>query len=268
MTAHIHNAVPHVSTNDRINWNGKADATDMTAHIHNAVPHVSTNDRINWNGKADATGLISHKDNAAIHITSNERASWNGRVLSVTAANIIYGTDAGGTVRNRNVSTAATANHIVQRNANGQITVPAKPGTTTDATGKGYVDERTGWKKLYSDSINGGINADLDMYWPEVIEDNVTYRIAFNHVNARTRIGTMYIMWLNGADEAVGYHDSIDVSTGISHRMRIRFIRGDKRYVDVWCQTSKVTSTGNTDWTYCSSFRIIQIDKERCSAPT
>jgi hypothetical protein len=142
MNAHAGNAAPHVSSAERTNWNGKADASDVAAHVGNATPHVSPADRTSWNGKADAADLISHRDNKAIHITSNERTSWNGRVQGVTAANVVYGKDAGGAASNRSVSASAAANHIVQRNASGQIAVPTAPAAASDAASKQYVDSK------------------------------------------------------------------------------------------------------------------------------
>ena len=44
------------------------------------------------------------------------------------------------------VSTGATANHIVKRNTDGNITVPATPAATTSATSKSYVDTEVGKK--------------------------------------------------------------------------------------------------------------------------
>ncbi|MCL2608219.1 MAG: hypothetical protein FWD92_06705, partial [Methanomassiliicoccaceae archaeon] len=78
----------------------------------------------------------------------------DSRVLRTTLPNLVYGTDNNGTASNRDVSTNATANHIVQRTTGGQITVPQNPSANTDATSRHYVDTQRDSRVARVDTAN------------------------------------------------------------------------------------------------------------------
>lgn len=73
----------------------------------------------------------------------------DGFVEKTTSASKIYGTDINGDPTTLTYGTASTADYIVQRKNDGQITVPTTPSASTDATSKSYVDTERRTELLY-----------------------------------------------------------------------------------------------------------------------
>lgn len=63
----------------------KAAASDLTAHIQDAVKHITAAERTAWNGKLDSASLTAHTENTTVHITADERAAWNGKQDNIAA---------------------------------------------------------------------------------------------------------------------------------------------------------------------------------------
>lgn len=79
LAAHTSNTAVHVTTQEKVVWDGKADSTALTAHTSNTTTHITAAERTAWNSKADAAGMTSHTSNTTVHITAGERSSWNGK---------------------------------------------------------------------------------------------------------------------------------------------------------------------------------------------
>ena len=82
------------------------------------------------------------------------------------------------------VSTGATANHIVKRNTDGNITVPATPAATTSATSKSYVDTEVGKKANTSHTHTKSNITDLE---------TISTAATVNHVVKRTTSGNITV---------------------------------------------------------------------------
>lgn len=79
LAAHTSNTTVHVTTQEKVAWDGKADSAALTAHTGNTTTHITAAERTAWNSKADAAGMTSHTGNTTVHITAGERSSWNGK---------------------------------------------------------------------------------------------------------------------------------------------------------------------------------------------
>ena len=130
------------------------------------------------------------------------------RVARVTSRDIVYGTDGNGNPLNRTVNTsAANAGTIVERIADGQITVPASPSAATDATSKQYVDQHSGLFTGVGVSTSvAGANPLLTGITAANIAEGARIRVRFpNGVSNRTGAtnltvnGTPSAIWVNGA---------------------------------------------------------------------
>ncbi|MCM1055974.1 MAG: hypothetical protein NC394_10695, partial [Bacteroides sp.] len=76
---HIADANKHITAEDRVKWNGKADKSELDTHIGDNARHLTEAERADWNGKADKTELDTHIADNVRHITSAERTAWNGK---------------------------------------------------------------------------------------------------------------------------------------------------------------------------------------------
>lgn len=86
--------------------------------------------------------MASHLKSHAINSTADHEPGTNSTLL---------GTESGA-IAEKAFGTSASADLIVQRTGTGQITVPSTPVATTDATSKGYVDQKVAegvtWKEI------------------------------------------------------------------------------------------------------------------------
>ena len=84
------------------------------------------------------------------------------KVDKTTTASKIYATTSGSSVSQTTLSysTAATADHIVQRRTGGQITVPSTPSADTDAASKAFVNSSVGTNTA---TFRGTYNAVSDL---------------------------------------------------------------------------------------------------------
>lgn len=93
VTEHAENPTVHLTEEERIVWNAKADAAQLdakadaatfTAHENNQTVHVSEEEKEKWNARttkgvvaATQDGLDEHAGNTTVHVTDAERTSWN-----------------------------------------------------------------------------------------------------------------------------------------------------------------------------------------------
>lgn len=70
-----------------------AEQANLDAHTHDAVRHITPDERTEWNNKVDASALSgkvntatfnSHTGNNTAHITADERAAWNDKQDRIT----------------------------------------------------------------------------------------------------------------------------------------------------------------------------------------
>lgn len=96
VTEHAENPTVHLTEEERIAWNAKADASQLdtkadasalSAHETNTTVHVSQEEKEKWsarntNGVLAATqdGLDEHAENKTIHLTEEERQRWNSQM--------------------------------------------------------------------------------------------------------------------------------------------------------------------------------------------
>ena len=102
---------------------------ELNEHTGNKAIHVTEDERITWNAKADASTLSTKTDTSAfdahtndtvVHITAKERETWDGKQDKLTD-------ESGNMTLSGRLTTAATIN------ANGGINIPVTPSTDTEA---------------------------------------------------------------------------------------------------------------------------------------
>lgn len=97
VTEHAENPTVHLTEEERIAWNAKADATQLdakadasalSAHETNTTVHVSQEEKEKWNARntkgvvaATQDGLDEHVENTTVHIMEEERQRWNSQLL-------------------------------------------------------------------------------------------------------------------------------------------------------------------------------------------
>lgn len=105
VTEHAENPTVHLTEEERIVWNAKADAAQLdakvdaatfTAHETNQTVHVSEEEKEKWNARttkgvvaATQDGLDEHIENTRVHITEEERTAWNSAVV-IPESSITY----------------------------------------------------------------------------------------------------------------------------------------------------------------------------------
>jgi hypothetical protein len=102
------------------------------------------------------------------------------------------------------VSTGATANHIVKRNTDGNITVPATPAATTSATSKSYVDTEVGKKANTSHTHTKSNITDLE---------TISFTATVNHLVKRTTSGNITVPTTPNADTSAASKSYVDKTT-------------------------------------------------------
>ena len=80
------------------------------------------------------------------------------------------------------ISTAATGNHIVKRNTDGNITVPATPAATTSATSKSYVDTEVGKKANTSHTHTKSQITDLETISTQATVNHLVKRVTSGEI--------------------------------------------------------------------------------------
>lgn len=121
-------------------------------------------------------------------------------VEQTSSANKVYGTNNLGSQTTIDYGTSATANHIVQRDANGQVNVPQEPTNNTHATSKKYVDDIDSALRDLIDTIvkNAFINV-----------DTTTYPTLQSFLATQGQEGFIYLYPVNTSDLTKGYHQYI-----------------------------------------------------------
>lgn len=76
-----------------------------------------------------------------LKLSDSAQAKLDGAIQQTSTPSSLYGTDAGGNQTQVGYGTGSQGNAIVQRQANGNITVPTAPQAETDAVPKKYVDD-------------------------------------------------------------------------------------------------------------------------------
>ena len=93
---HAENTAVHLTEEERIAWNAKANASQLdtkanasalTVHETNTTVHVSQEEKEKWNARttkgivaATQDGLDEHAENKIIHLTEEERQRWNSQL--------------------------------------------------------------------------------------------------------------------------------------------------------------------------------------------
>ena len=102
------------------------------------------------------------------------------------------------------VSTGATGNHIVKRNTDGNITVPATPAATTSATSKSYVDTEVGKKANTSHTHTKSQITDLEP---------ISSSLLSGHVPIRTESGNLIVPTTPNGSTAAASKSYVDNAT-------------------------------------------------------
>lgn len=105
VTEHAENPTVHLTEEERIAWNAKADASQLdtkadastlTAHETNTTVHVSQEEKEKWNARtmkgvvaATQDGLDEHAENKTIHLTEEERQRWNSQLAESEIRSLI-----------------------------------------------------------------------------------------------------------------------------------------------------------------------------------
>ena len=105
--SHAQDKMIHLTEEERIAWNAKADASALSgkvdtstfaAHETNTTVHVSQEEKEKWNARntkgavvATQDGLDAHTENTTAHITGEERAAWNAASAIPGASNAFTG---------------------------------------------------------------------------------------------------------------------------------------------------------------------------------
>lgn len=136
-----------------------AEKIDLLAHIADAVKHITAAERTAWNAKETPAGaqqkVDAHANDTVKHITAAERTAWNAKETPSGAQSKVD-THAGLTNGVHGATSAATANRIVQRDANGRINI-ADPSSASHAATKNYVDTVVNSNRPY---VWGGYTGD------------------------------------------------------------------------------------------------------------
>ena len=74
---HTGNSDIHITSQERTNWNGKADATSVYTKSQIDTKEQTINDNIAT--KASQTSLDTHTGNGDIHVTTTDKTNWNGK---------------------------------------------------------------------------------------------------------------------------------------------------------------------------------------------
>ena len=57
----------------------KASADGLTAHTSNTAVHVTTQEKVAWDGKADSAALTAHTGDTGIHVNAAKQTMWNNK---------------------------------------------------------------------------------------------------------------------------------------------------------------------------------------------
>lgn len=91
----------------------------------------------------------------------HDAGGFGGGIPASNVANVIYGTDNGGNQTQLKYTPGVTGNSIVQRQANGCITVPSAPQANTDAVSKKYVDDTEDTLQGQIDTVEQGLKKEI-----------------------------------------------------------------------------------------------------------
>ena len=134
----------------------------------------------------------THIADTTIHVTSSDKTNWNNKVDKTSTASKLYATDSNGsqttlTYSQVDVTSSATANAIVQRDANSQINVPQTPTANTHAASKKYVDDGLSTKQPV---ITGGATTIVsnDLTANKALISNASGKVAVSSVT-NTELG-------------------------------------------------------------------------------
>lgn len=117
-------------------------ATDLSTHTARTDnPHQVTKSQV-------GLGNVDNTSDANKPISTATQSALDGKVDKTATASQIYGTtpsvDNVVSQTTYSISTGANNNHIVQRQSNGQITVPQTPVADTDAVSRSFVNSSIG----------------------------------------------------------------------------------------------------------------------------
>jgi hypothetical protein len=132
-----------------INGTLLASLNELKEHTENETAHVTEEDRIMWNAKADASALTTkvdastfnvHQNNVVVHVTATEREEWNAKQDAIVD-------DAGNmALAGRLTAQGGTFSDTIH--ANGGVRVPA-PATAQEALSYEALMERQALQAWY-----------------------------------------------------------------------------------------------------------------------
>lgn len=81
VTAHTSDSTIHVTSQDKTNWDAKADASDIEAAVSGKADSSAVTEEIAAavSGKADTSALTEHTSDSTIHVTSSDKTTWNAK---------------------------------------------------------------------------------------------------------------------------------------------------------------------------------------------
>lgn len=196
---------------------GTDDSGNYKTYTISRNPSEFTSDSIAQRGK-DGNVYVPRSPLDDFSATSRYYVN-NTRVAKVNTSNIVYGRGTG-IEKTFGVGTAATANNIVQRKADGQITVPTTPSADTDAASKKYVDDSVTASVAGVASIGGATGAislanglAIIQNALQINKDNISIDIstesAQQTVNGAWRYGNIIVFHGNTVQPFVGEGDTI-----------------------------------------------------------
>ena len=191
-------------TTGHINYRDRYGLATNYAPNYDNTSTYAVNDLVVYSGKLYKcnTAITTAEDWTAAHWTAvdiktllaNAQSQINSKldkVTSVTTYHQAYVKNNGGAQSMINYSTSAIAGGLVQRDLNGQISVPSAPSATTDATSKDYVDTALAGKvDVKPDGTNDLIsnNKVSTKYLPDQILGQLLFG---GNVNANTAVATL-----------------------------------------------------------------------------
>lgn len=81
LTEHTSDSTIHVTSQDKTNWDAKADSSDITDAISGKADSSAVTEEITAavSDKADTSALTSHTSDTTIHVTSEDKVTWNAK---------------------------------------------------------------------------------------------------------------------------------------------------------------------------------------------
>ena len=110
----------------------------------------------------DNIDVSVENDNIQIDLSESVKESLSGNLKQVSTPGIVYATDGSGNQTMLKYNSGSTGNSLVQRQSNGNITVPTAPQTNSDAASKKYVDDTEDLLQAQIDTLDSIVPQKVD----------------------------------------------------------------------------------------------------------